>query len=75
MIILIKAMPNSSEQKVIEVIKNKEYIVKLKSRPEKNRANIELINLLSKYFLLNSSKIKIKKGATSKNKIVELEDG
>ena len=63
----IKVKPNSGKQEVIK--KDNFYLIKLKSPPENNKANIELIKLLKKYF---KQDIKIKSGFTSRMKIVEL---
>ena len=68
MIINIKVRPNSDEQSV-EKLNEANYIVKLKSKPEKGKANKELINLLRKHF---KKQVRIVKGLTSKNKIVEI---
>ena len=68
MIIHIKVKSSSGKQEVIE--KDGNYLVNLKSPPENNRANIELIKLLKKYF--NVEEIKIKSGFSSRNKIVEI---
>ena len=66
--IKIKVMPNSKRQ---EVIKNEEgYRVYLKSAPEKNKANAELVSLLSKNF---NKPVRIKSGFASKNKTIEIE--
>ncbi len=46
-------------------------IVRVKSRPVKNRANMELLKLLSSYF---GKKVKIVSGRGSKTKLVEIED-
>lgn len=66
--IKIKVRPNSTEQK----IENKKdfYFVNLKSRPESNKANLELVNLLQRYF---KKEVKMKSGFTSRNKIVEVD--
>ena len=71
MIISIKVHPKSIRQEIKKINENK-FEAFLKSAPEKNKANIELIKLLSKYFNIPSTNIKIKKGKTSKNKIVEI---
>lgn len=71
MIISVKVHANSSRQELIK-INEKEFEVYLKSPAEKNKANIELIKLLGKYFIVSSGNIKIKKGLISKNKIVEI---
>jgi hypothetical protein len=57
----------------IEEISNNNYKINLKSKPENNKANLELIKILSKYFKVDISKIKIIKGKTSKNKIVDVD--
>ena len=67
MIIKIKARPNSKKQEIKE--ENGIYIVKLKSSPENNKANIELIKLLKKYF---NKSLKIKSGFKGRNKTVEI---
>lgn len=71
MIINIKVKPGSGKRE-IESFGNNRYLIYLKSRPENNQANIELINMLSKYFGIPVSRIKIKFGATGSDKMVEL---
>ena len=68
--IQVKVKPSSGKQEIEK--KGDFYLVYLKSPPENNRANLELIKLLQKYF--NSRDIKIKSGFKSKNKIVEVVD-
>ena len=68
MILKIKVKPNSKEQKIIKINEN-EYKISLKEKAEDNKANIELIKLLKKYFGKN---IKIIKGLKSRNKIIEV---
>ncbi len=46
-------------------------LVRVINRPIKNKANIELIKLLSSYF---GKKVKMVSGANSKIKIIEVED-
>jgi len=69
MIIKVKVKPNSGKQEIEEKIDF--YLVKVKSSPENNKANIELIKILKKYF---KKEIKIKSGFTSRNKIIEVID-
>ena len=71
MIINIKVKPNSSKQE-IESFGNNRYLIYLKEPPENNRANIELINLLAKYFGIPYTHIKIKFGLNNKEKILEI---
>jgi uncharacterized protein (TIGR00251 family) len=68
MILKIKVKPNSNKQE-IEKIDEENYKISLKSKPEDNKANIELIKLLKKHF---EKDIKIIKGLRNRNKIVEV---
>lgn len=70
MILKIKARPNSEKQDIEE--KEGIFHIRLKESPENNRANIELINFLAKHFNKPVSEIKIIRGKTSHNKIVEI---
>ena len=73
MLINIKVKPNSNKQE-IQKFETNNYLVYLKSPPEKNKANIELINLLSKYFSVLITEIKIKRGLKSNKKLVEVKN-
>lgn len=64
----IRAKPGSGESRFDE----KTLTAFLKSRPENSKANIELIKLLAKHYKVSSSQVKIVKGFTSKEKIVEI---
>ena len=66
--IKIKVKPNSGKQGIIK--KDDFYLVYLKSSPENNKANLELLKLLKRHF---KKDVKIKSGFTLRNKIVELE--
>ncbi|MDP3027865.1 MAG: DUF167 domain-containing protein [Nanoarchaeota archaeon] len=68
MILKIKVKPNSDKQE-IEKIDEENYKISLKSKPEDNKANIELIKLLKKHF---EKDIKIIKGLRNRNKIIEI---
>jgi uncharacterized protein (TIGR00251 family) len=70
MILKIKAKPNSGKQEIEE--KDGLFHIKLKESPENNKANIELINFLAKHFNKPVSEIKIIRGKTSHNKMVEI---
>ena len=70
MIIKIKVKPGSREQK-IEKTSDSEYEINLKERAEDNKANIELLKLLKRYF---GKEVRIVKGLKSRNKIVEVKD-
>lgn len=61
----IKVKPNSGKSEII--IKDGKYIAFLRSPPEDNKANIELLKLAKKYF---QKEVRIILGKTSKNKIL-----
>lgn len=69
--IKVKVMPKSGRQEIAK-ISDDEYKVHLKKSPEDNKANKELEKLLTKHFGVSAT---IKRGFTSKNKIVELNNG
>lgn len=64
----VKIHPNSSKEE-IKRINDGSFEVWLKEKAEKNKANMKLIKLLKKYF---KKSVKIKSGANSRNKIVEV---
>ena len=71
----IRCFPHSGRQE-IEKLEGENtnsttsYKVYLKSPPEDNKANIELLKLLKKHF--KAQNIKLIKGHTSRNKVVEI---
>ena len=71
MIIHVKVKPSSSSRK-IEDFGNHRYLIYLTEPPEKNRANIELINILAKYFGVHPGHINIKRGISSNEKLIEI---
>lgn len=68
----IKVQPNSGRQEIQQSIDGKIQKVFLKKPAEDNKANNELEKFLSKHF---NRQVKIIKGHTSKNKIIEIKDG
>lgn len=69
--IYIKLHPNSSQEKIEEVEKDKEYEVWIKEKPIDGKANEELIKVLKKYF---KKDIKIVSGFKSRKKVIEIGD-
>jgi len=67
--IKVKVHPLSGRQEIIKG--DDSYTIYLKSRAEDNKANIELLKLLHKYF---KREVKIKSGLTSRNKIIEVKE-
>jgi uncharacterized protein (TIGR00251 family) len=66
----IKIHPNSSsEERVKEIEKNKEYEVWMKEKPIDGKANEQLIRMLKKYF---GKEIRITSGFSSRIKIVDM---
>lgn len=68
MILSIKVKPNSSKS-IFDPLLNLAY---LKSPPRDNKANLELIKLLAKHFKVSSSQVKIIRGFTSREKVIEI---
>ena len=66
MIIKAKIKTNSKEFKIIK--KKNEWIIYVKSKPEQNKANLEIIKEISKKY----ERCKIIKGLKSKNKLLEI---
>ncbi len=69
--IKVKVKPKSKKVGVKQISQDL-YEVKLKSPPEKGKANEELIEILSEYFNKPKSNIKLIKGQTSREKILEI---
>lgn len=65
----IKARVKSSSGKSEIVEKDGDFLVYVKSAPEKGRANLEVIKLFSKKFKKN---VEIIKGMKSKNKVLRV---
>lgn len=66
-ILEIKVKTNSSESKIIE--KDGRIVVFVKSKPENNKANIEVIGLFAKKY----RNVKILKGLKSGKKMISVE--
>ena len=67
----VSVKTGKSESKVIKK-DFADYEVWVKARPVKGAANKELIEVLSDYFNLKPYNLRIVKGLTSSNKIVEM---
>lgn len=71
MIINVKVKPHSGKQE-IKRISEGDYVISLKKPVKDNKANLELIKLLSKELKVPSKNINIIKGLTGKNKIIKI---
>lgn len=67
--IKVVTRPNSGKLEIIKLGEG-EYKAYLKSNPENNRANLELIKLIKKE--LGFSDVKIVSGKTSRKKLIEV---
>ena len=56
------------------IVNGNKIIIGLSSKPEKGKANLELIKKISKKFDVSSSQVKIIAGTKSRNKIIEIFD-
>jgi len=69
--IFVKAKPMSYEEKV-EKIDESHFLVCVPEPPQNGLANKGIVRALAKYFQVAPSRVIIKKGFTSKQKIVEI---
>lgn len=66
----LKVFPSSGREEFIKTDKGiKAYI---KAAPEEGKANSALIALIAKSYKVKKSEVKIIKGKTSRNKVVEI---
>lgn len=70
-IIKIKVLPRSSRNQIIKLSEDS-FKLKITSAPVDGEANKQVIKFLSKEWKISKSKIKIIRGETSKNKILEI---
>lgn len=73
MLIKVKVFPNSKKEEIIKKSEDS-FEVKVKAKPEKGMANKEVVKLLSVYFKIPESKIRLIKGFKKRNKIFEIKD-
>ncbi len=68
----VKVKPNSKQQSIKEETDGS-FTVNLKSPPVDGKANDELIRVLAKKFDVPKSKIRIKSGLSSRQKLIEID--
>jgi len=71
--IIVKAKPNSREDK-IEKISENEFVVSVKAPPIDGKANVAIIELLARYFNKNKSLVNIISGQWARTKVIEIND-
>jgi uncharacterized protein (TIGR00251 family) len=73
MLLRVRVIPRSKKNEVIDMGNNR-VKVNVISPPVDGRANRELIESLAQHYKKKKSSITIKKGTTSRNKLVEIAD-
>jgi len=68
------AVKTKSKVTQVSQLQKFSYSVRLKSIPSENVANKELIQILSEYFSIPKTSIKILRGLKSKHKLVEINE-
>ncbi|OGI10926.1 MAG: hypothetical protein A2Y40_10475 [Candidatus Margulisbacteria bacterium GWF2_35_9] len=71
-IINVKVISNAKKEEII-LEDNSHLKVKLSIVPEKGKANKRLIELLSEYFNVSKSRLRIVSGEFNKNKIISID--
>jgi hypothetical protein len=69
--IKVLAKPNSNKAEV-KKIDNEHYMVSVKEPPVKGEANRAILKLLSQYFEVSLSKVRMVHGHTTRNKTIEI---
>jgi len=71
MLIKVKVFPNSKKEEVVRKTKDS-FEVKVKEKPIQGLANQAVVQLLSSFFRIPKSKIRLAKGYKQRNKIFEI---
>ena len=75
--ISVKVIPNAKQNEIVEDIIDLLGVrilkIKVNQPPEEGRANKAVIEILADYFKVKKNSIRIIKGETSRNKIVEID--
>lgn len=66
----ITVKPRSSQERIVEIAKD-ELVVYLRAKPHDGEANDALIKLISKYYKVPKTTVKIVRGQNSHKKLVE----
>ena len=71
MLIKVKVFPNSKKEEIIKKSEDS-FEIRVKEKPEKGKANREVVRILSSYFKIPESKIRLVRGFKERNKIFEI---
>ena len=69
--IIVRAKPNSKEEK-IEKVEEEHFVVSVKEPPINGLANRAIIKVLAEYFGVSKSNIRIVSGWNSRQKVVKI---
>ncbi len=69
--VFVKVKPNSSKN-TVEQVDATHYLVSVMAPPVQGKANAAVIELLSKYLKLPKSLFRIKRGANTRQKTIEI---
>ena len=69
--ISVKLKPNAKEEKVIQV-SQREFLVWVKARPERGKANLAAREVLARHFAVAKSCIRLLKGQACRQKLFEV---
>jgi hypothetical protein len=69
--ISVRVKPNAKQEK-IEKVGEKDFIVSVKEKPFKGKANQAVIRVLAEYFDVSKSDVILLKGQTAKEKVFEV---
>lgn len=72
MIISVRVKPNSRNN-LVQCLEDGTYVVNVTSSPVDGKANEKLLELLATHFHKPKSSIRIKRGASSRNKLIVVE--
>jgi uncharacterized protein len=75
MVLSVKVKPGSRRQLIEPLPQGGGLLVHLQSPPVEGKANEELIAVLARHYGIRQAQIRIKAGASSRTKLVELPDG
>ena len=71
--IKVKVVPSSKKVNIVNIDQN--FLkINLVSSPQKNKANRELIEILSKHFNVKKTSVRILKGFSSPIKLIEIDE-
>jgi len=73
MIVKVKVLPNSSEEK-IEQRRDGSFLIKVKEKPIRRKANKAVIEKVANHFKVGQADVRIVRGGASRHKFLEIKD-